>query len=62
MQRMFPRPLLACIKEGRTPDPIELACMTEKVWREAFAARSGSRDREMATALAMTAMAGHAVA
>jgi hypothetical protein len=58
MQRMFPQALLACINEGRKPDPLELACVTEKVWREAFMVQRGCGGRERAAALALAAMTG----
>lgn len=54
MPRLFPPALLACIAEGRTPLPHELACVTEKVYREAF--RSG--DCKGAATVARFALSG----
>jgi hypothetical protein len=39
MERLFPRALIACIREARPPTPQELASMAEKIWREAFPER-----------------------
>ena len=39
MERLFPRALIACIREARPPTPQELASMAEKIWHEAFPER-----------------------
>lgn len=57
MQRIFPRALLACIIEGRAPQPQELDCVTDKVLREAFGERVGY-GRQHAAAMARAALAG----
>ena len=48
MHRIFPRALLACIVEGRPPNARELACVTSKVRREAFAVGALERDSRAA--------------
>lgn len=35
MHRLFPRAVVACIREGRQPDSAEVARVTERVWAEA---------------------------
>ncbi|WP_156681104.1 hypothetical protein [Sphingomonas profundi] len=57
MHRIFPRALLACIIEGRSPDPQELACVTDRVLREAFGG-SPAYGRQHAAAVARAALAG----
>ena len=57
MERIFPRALLACIIEGRPPRPQELACVTDRVLREAFGA-SAAYGWPQAAALARAALAG----
>lgn len=60
--RLFSRALVACISEGRSPHPHELAAMTEKLWNEAIApSQLGSR-RDLATALARLALSGDQIA
>lgn len=55
MERLFPRALIACIREARAPTPQELASMAEKIWREAFPERPFRRERAMNIArLALT--------
>jgi hypothetical protein len=58
MQRMFPRALLACINENRSPSARELACVTEKVWQDAFAAGGNLANRQLAATLAVAAIMG----
>jgi hypothetical protein len=48
MHEIFPRALLACIVEARPPTPRELACVTAKVRREAFALDVEERDSRAA--------------
>jgi hypothetical protein len=36
MQRIFPRAVLACLSEGRSPRPFEVESVAARVWREAF--------------------------
>lgn len=50
MERLFPRALIACIREARPPTPQELASMAEKIWREAFPERPFRRERAMTIA------------
>jgi hypothetical protein len=52
----IPRLLSACISEGRSPLPEELAFMQDKVWREVFA--SGSERRDDAARIALAAFFG----
>ena len=58
MQRMFPRALVACIREARLPHGHELAAMSEKVWDEALAPASIPRGRELAVIAARFALTG----
>lgn len=55
---MFPRGLYACISEGRSPLPQELASLADKVWREVFV--GGSDRREDAATIARAAFFGDA--
>ena len=50
MERLFPRALIACIREARPPTSQELASMAEKIWREAFPERPFRRERAMTIA------------
>jgi hypothetical protein len=50
MERLFPRALIACIREARPPTPQELASMAEKIWREAFPERPFRHARAMTIA------------
>lgn len=56
MERLFPRALLACIGEGRSPDRQELAAITERVWREAY--RQCAEAHELAESMAKGALCG----
>ncbi|MEG3166155.1 hypothetical protein U1701_16285 [Sphingomonas sp. PB2P19] len=58
MERLFPRALLACIGEGRSPDLEELSAMADKIGREAFPHRFSADDRRKAINIARTALAG----
>jgi hypothetical protein len=55
---IFPRGLAACISEGRSPRPQELALLADKVWREVFVRSAGSRND--AAAIARAAFLGDA--
>ena len=57
MQKL-PAALIACISEGRTPNPGELAEMTEKVWVEALALNYLAARRELAGVAAYYALTG----
>ena len=50
MERLFPRALIACIREARPPTSQELASMAEKIWHEAFPERPFRRERAMTIA------------
>ena len=60
MPRMFPRALLACIVEGRSPNPRELASVTAKMRREVFARGTMEAAPRLAAAMARLALAGEA--
>lgn len=50
MERLFPRALVACIREARPPTSQELASMAEKIWRETYPKRPFRRERAMTIA------------
>lgn len=56
MERLFPRALLACIGEGRSPQQHELATIADKVWHEAF--RQCAEAHELAMNIAHAALSG----
>lgn len=56
MHCLFPRALLACIAEGRSPRQHELATITDKVWLEAF--RRGVGSHQSAINVAHVALTG----
>jgi len=58
MQQMFPRALLACISEGRSPSADEIEDVTEKVLEEAFGGRPEHLERMMAAQMARVALSG----
>lgn len=58
VERLFPRALIACIRDARPPTPKELASMAEKIWREAFPGCPFRRERAMN--IARAALTGEA--
>lgn len=58
MQQMFPRALLACISEGRTPRADEVEDITEKILQEAFGGSLEALKRIMAGEMARVALSG----
>ena len=58
VERLFPRALVACIGEGRTPKPDELMALTDKVWREAFSQGGDQSAHACARRVARTALVG----
>jgi hypothetical protein len=58
MQQMFPRSLLACISEGRTPSTDEIEDVTEKILHEAFGGSPERLERMMAAQMARAALNG----
>jgi len=46
VENLFPRALLACIGEGRSPEPREISLLAEKIWREAVSRRSSGEFRQ----------------
>lgn len=62
MHRIFPRALVACIAEARSPEPWEFEEVAAKVLREAFGGRAEARLRRLAGLVANEALRGHSVA
>ena len=62
MQRLFPRALLACISEARTPHPNEIEFIATKVLREAFGGSPEQRAEQLARRVANVALSGHCIA
>lgn len=62
MERLFPRALVACIGEGRPPEPQELAAVRDKIWREAFPQADERGAAHNATNLARAALIGRRLA
>lgn len=57
MPHLFPGGLIACIRDGRSPQPDEVASLSSKLWVEAVSYRSPARP-ELARALAEVALGG----
>lgn len=57
-ERLFPRALLVCIREGRSPHAHELASMADKLWDEALAPRERETERSVAADMARVALEG----
>ena len=57
VRRLFPRALISCIRDGRSPRPEEVVCTSEKLWREGVAFL-GVSSREIADTLARIALSG----
>lgn len=62
MESLFPRVLVACIGEGRLPNPQELLTMADKVHREAFPNHRSLDERRHAMNIARAALSGQPVA
>jgi hypothetical protein len=58
MKRLFPRALVACIKEGRSPDSEEVTDLAAKIMREAFGQRHNLSTQSAAKRLARVAFSG----
>ena len=57
MQQMFSGDLVACIRDGRPPEPEEVATMSSKLWDEAISYRMSPRT-VAAEVLARVALCG----
>jgi len=60
MQTMFPRALVACVSEARSPEPCEFEEVATKVLLEAFGGRE--RMQRLAGQVANAALTGHSMA
>ncbi len=58
MPSLFPEVLLSCVGEGRSPEPREVAVMTETIWREAYGINSPSDSCQRAGLFAWAALNG----
>jgi len=59
MHRLFPRALVACIAEARSPEPWEFEEVAAKVLRETFGGRAEERFHRLAGLVAYKALTGH---
>ncbi len=57
MPHSFPRGLIACIRDGRSPLPEEVISLSSKLWDEGLSYRSPLRP-ELAQSLAEVALVG----
>lgn len=62
MEHLFPRALLACIGEDRSPEPQELSALADKVRREAFPNRLSPDECHQAMNIARAAFVGQQLA
>ena len=58
MERMFPRALVACIAEGRSPHLAEFNDLSATVVRQAFSGRPGGCAKKLADVVADIAFHG----
>lgn len=58
MERIFPRVLIGCISEGRSPENLELEQLSRKVESEIVVGRTDEKSALKAMAIARVAMQG----
>lgn len=60
MPHLFPRGLIACIRDGRSPLPEEVISLSDKLWDEGLSHQVPGR-LELAQSLARVALGGSAL-